>query len=926
MATEDHQDLNKTTTLQTHFDALIELPKGEREAALAALALEAKDREKLAALLRADSTDDTHIARVIESAVAQTTLQHQHGQMIGHWRIARELGAGGMGVVFLVERTQNDVQQRAALKLLRGFPSQDALAHLRRERRVLASLEHPNIARLIDLGETEDGQPYFVMEYIQGVDLLRHAQNHKLDLNARLQLFKSVIDAVAYAHQRLVIHRDLKPSNIWVSEEGVPKLLDFGVAKIVDDAESARETSTRVWTPRYASPEQKAGLAVDTTTDVYALGVVLRELLEAAEQTLDVDLRNVLAQATAQTRSERYPTALALQDDLQRWQQKLPVRATHNTRWYRARKFFSRHWLGSSLTAAALLGIIGFTWQLELARQRAVAAEIKASRADQLSRGTLSFFNNLVGELAPEQTLGKPLSLGEFLARGEKHLGGLKDAASKSRESGTADMLFAQAYLGMLYASYGDQKKALDLIQPSIGALRAQGLDDTPQFMELLKFQCILSFVQASAEQAAQACEDSARAFATASAAQPHSKTLAYEAAGVAGYARYIQGDFAQAAVEFARSEALARSDVRAVDLNFYGADISIYVDSLARLERFDEARAALDRSFLLYQQQGREDSSSLTRLHQARSKLESDLGNYLPALQSIDRALALHQKYVGARGSFYVDLLNQRAVCTSGLDRLLEAKEDLIKAAAENERLGHRVSSIVSVNLAILCENVGDYICAEQRYRSVMNDPEVWGNLVNDQQRNITIQWFRLLSFMGQYAEARAGFAELKQQHCQAENKHALDCFSIRANGVRNELLDGNPAAAFTLLTLAREEAKSLTSYQNELSQAARSALDKQVQAVIDKLALYVALAQSDWATANEAMQSYLKLTLELYGSDSRRARIAKLDRAELSFATGNKTQAKALLNEVLPMLRKELMPTQIDLVRAERLAKTLE
>ena len=209
------------------------------------------------------------------------------GSLIGAWRLVSHIGEGGMGAVWLAERAEGQFTQRGALKLLRiGLAFEEAIRRFRRERQILASLDHPNIAHLLDGGSTPDGLPYLVMEYIEGRLLYAHCAAEQVPLAERLELFLDLCEAVHSAHQRLVVHRDLKPGNVMVTGEGTVKLLDFGVAKIFEaeaaDAASALRTTDLPFTPLYASPEQLRGEEVGTASDVYSLGVLLYELLTGA--------------------------------------------------------------------------------------------------------------------------------------------------------------------------------------------------------------------------------------------------------------------------------------------------------------------------------------------------------------------------------------------------------------------------------------------------------------------------------------------------------------------------------------------------------------------------------------------------------------------------------------------------------------------
>lgn len=216
------------------------------------------------------------------------------GQTIGKYKLTELLGEGGMGAVFLAERTDGEFEQQVAIKLLKqGFVSKVALSRFVSERQILARLHHRYIAQLIDGGTTDEGMPYLIMEYVEGLPLLEYCQKKNLGLKERLQIFQNICSAVQYAHQHLVIHRDLKPSNIMVTEDGSPKLLDFGISKLVsaDGDEGQTQTEFRALTPAYASPEQIRGEPISTASDVYSLGVILYELL-TGKRPYDTDSKN----------------------------------------------------------------------------------------------------------------------------------------------------------------------------------------------------------------------------------------------------------------------------------------------------------------------------------------------------------------------------------------------------------------------------------------------------------------------------------------------------------------------------------------------------------------------------------------------------------------------------------------------------------
>ena len=349
--------------------------------------------------------------------------QNTYPAQIDDFRILHPIGSGGMGTVYLAEHADDGFKQLVALKLIkRGMDTSAVLKRFLMERRILAELDHPNIARMLDGGSTADGLPYFVMEYVEGDEIRKYANANNLGLEQRLELFRTVCSAVSSAHQRLVIHRDIKPTNILVTKDGEPKLLDFGIAKLISpdwNSEEATLTQFRVLTPGYASPEQMDGRAVSTATDVYSLGVVLYELLTGSRpfsfrdkdgrasgdkaltaeppkpsliacetsqpnhrtkqqrlvrktlfrpaqvtvaaiepSRLRGDLDNIILKAIRYEPERRYQSVQEFSADIRRWLDGLPVSATSDSRMYRFRKFCKRHRTPVLASAAAAVLLI----------------------------------------------------------------------------------------------------------------------------------------------------------------------------------------------------------------------------------------------------------------------------------------------------------------------------------------------------------------------------------------------------------------------------------------------------------------------------------------------------------------------------------------------------------------------------------------
>ncbi len=419
------------------LDAL-EKTNGERDEFLSEIGDEEVRAEVKSLLDSHEEIEDFIEAPVFKASevFAEKSSANLADKHFGHYKIVREIGAGGMGTVFLAERADGEFDQKVALKIVRQtIVDTETENRFRRERQILASLNHPHIAKLLDGGVSSAGEPFLVMEFVEGKSLIEFAEHKNLSIKARLKLFLKICSAVSFAHRNLIVHRDLKPSNILITVEGEPKLLDFGLAKILDLEADAAQTATafRAFTPSYASPEQLRGANVSTASDVYSLGVVLYELLtgkrpfdyqgksleqiiktvtetEAVKpsqiqnpkskiQNLKGDIDNILSVALRNEPERRYKSVEAFADDIERQMKGLPVKARPATFRYRAGKFIRRNSISVAAAVLILLsligGIVATAWQARQTQKEKEKAEAVNAFLEQILKYSNPILNNL---------------------------------------------------------------------------------------------------------------------------------------------------------------------------------------------------------------------------------------------------------------------------------------------------------------------------------------------------------------------------------------------------------------------------------------------------------------------------------------------------------------------------------------------------
>ena len=489
---------SQNPALRELFEALVDLSTHERGRFLDAHCSDPAQRAFVGRMLEANVGPDDALPNLPAATLAQllgdpiAAQALPPGSRIGPFELVEVLGEGGSSTVFRAARTVDGVRQEVALKLLRrGLYSPDAQRQFRRERQVLSQLQHPAIARLIEGGVTDTGAAYIALDLVEGVPITDYARDHRLDVRRRLLLFLDICGAVDAAHRALIVHRDLKPSNVLVTEEGVVKLLDFGIAKLLD-ADDDTQTRLPAFTPAYASPEQRSGGLITTATDVYALGVLLGELMTGERLTegslctpssqvsdqhlpgvlpaainvtrrqLRGDLDNIVLKALDADPTKRYASAGSLADDIERLLDGRPVAAHPPTRLYRARKFVRRHRGGVATTIAFLLAIFA---ALGIALWQAAIARAQAKRADAVQAFLVDVFQTN-SSYQDDQDKARATTAQQLLELGAKKIDGALSDAPEAK-------LQLLILLGDMHGGLGLDEEAAQLYRKAVSLAQA---------------------------------------------------------------------------------------------------------------------------------------------------------------------------------------------------------------------------------------------------------------------------------------------------------------------------------------------------------------------------------------------------------------------------------------------------------------------
>ena len=868
------------------------------------------------------------------------------GRQLGAWRIVEVIGRGGMGAVYAVERSDGAYAQRAALKLIRAAAdSPAARERFLRERQLLAQLRHPNIATLLDGGFSDEGDPYFVMEYVDGAPIDQWCDARKLDLRQRVQLFAQVLEAVSHAHRNLVIHRDLKPSNLLVDAQGRVKLLDFGIAKQLEGGD-ATATSDRALTFEYASPEQLHAAPVTTATDIWQLGIVLHRLLSSSHPfglTRDTPLAKQLhllerepeplTRAAMQASAEqaalrgeadgaalskslrgglaaivetclrrepeaRYASADALATDLQRWLEHRPVGAAQLGKVERTMLWLRRNRLLAASIGAVALALVAGTglalWQANEAR-----------RESARTRESLQFLSDTLAAASPMQAMATEVSVRQLLDSARAELDKRSTADPQVKQP-------VQRMLGRLYQALGEPTVAVGLFEQGLRGVTPAGRDEALALAgDLDDYSSALGSLERGKESLAVA----QRAAGLRNRFAPDDPAQQLYIHDQLGFAHYRTGDYKQAEQEWLQVLALARStrnpprDVVVNASQALSAMLSFNGDYKRSLEIVDQGIAFADRRGVPA------DSPLRINLLRARADALLKLGDAAAAESVVRRAIALQRKTTSDRGNHMADLQNTLGYALNDLGRYRESLQalsegNIIGIAASAAPTEHAVSLS---NLASVHESAGDYPKAIALGQEALATLAAAGVPADDPQRRMMDRnYTRGLGLAGQTDKAFPRMQALRERARKLDGEASAEFAFTTWQLVVMARHMHDPTRGVALLADARKRWAALVPpahpvFTHALRAEAAFARDS-----------------GDLAHAETAEREAIR-RLEAGGALPVDLAIARTELAAIRFDRGDKAEARTLLAQALPTLRDALLPQETSRAAAEALAKQL-
>ncbi|AWV08099.1 serine/threonine-protein kinase [Marilutibacter maris] len=897
------------------FHEALDRPREERDLYLET---EESDPEIVATVKRLIEYDDDTEADPISERLA-SVAQCSTARVIGRYRLLQELGVGGMGTVFLAERDIEGRPQQVALKVLRGVPNATGKRRMARERSILAGLNHPNIARHIDGGESAEGQPYLVMDYVDGLPLPSYLKTTRPSLTRRLELFLHLCDAVQHAHQRLVLHRDIKPSNVVVRDDGTPVLLDFGVGALLEEGGESG-TVTRAFTPGYSAPEQRSGQAETTVTDVFGLGALLFDLLtdkrhpefckEGAampapsrvstleeRRRLHGDLDYVVAKATHIEPERRYSTVAELSEDVRRYLGGFPVTAGPDSALYRLTKFVLRHRTVAIASVAMLtLGAVS-VWKLDIERARALEAERTSQREAVNAKASRDFLVSVLAEASPEAVRGQTVAVSTLLS----------NAAAKLRQGHIQDpraRAMAWMTVAEVYADINDPKSALAAAETAFGLVEKLDGGD-------LDIEARASHVRGLAliqlERAPEARD-----------ALNHAIDLSRQLGKSAPVMARMRSDYGTALLyggAFEPSEQEHRKALELLDAHpsrdpllrtriLLGLARTLYhkgdIGSAARF--IDQARAEGRRTLA-------DDGFQSYQLHRVAMMVRHAEQRYDEALEHAEQALSQAYRVYGEKSRFTADMELYLGALLDDLGRSRTALSHYHRSQqiAKELNLSDAIQARDAVRLAMAHSNLSDHdtviALTSDALRRMPDDPVYapW---------RIRARYTRALSLgtLGRYDEADE---DLREAVVLSAGQGDASFTSLPFVKLRS---------AEALMAMERyEEAGSALAEAAPVEHAAGS--DPKAVLALMHLQARLDAQRGDMDAARRHGEQALALARKHYLPDTLPIARIELDTARIAIRQDDQVRGRELLDLALPVLRRELDPRAAELVEVARL-----
>lgn len=898
---------DRFTDVRQLFDKVADLPPSEQHHALHAHTNDPQVIAEVQALLSAQTVFLQRVQRPLHAALQAADGMLEPGTQLGPWRIGACIGSGGMGWVYRAERADGNFELTVAIKVLRGFVDDAAQQRLARERQILADLAHPDIARLLDGGSTEAGQPYLVMEYVEGEPIDRHCLENGLDLNARIALFERVCAAVAHAHRQLIVHCDIKPSNVLVRNNGAPVLIDFGIASVLASGRDDTDGGA-LSTPRYASPEQLAGQRISTLSDVFSLGLLLYELLlgarvpggadsqtqasalhpstaantPALKRRLRGDLDAIVAHATMAVPAQRYPSVAALAKDLQRHKQHMPVRARAGGLLYRAARWGRRHWQLAAVLAVLVTLATGFSFTLKQERDRAVHAErvakVEANTAQQVSDFLISVFEFANPAVHPNHDI----TAREILDQGAQQI----NASLADQPRVKARLLYV---LGRAYQMIGRSDKAVGLYDQSATQYLAAGVNAPLDAADSLSQQAVLESNLGHLDAAAATV---AKVVGLRHGRVAKDSLAMADSLNTRGLIEANQSRYAVAEHDFLRALAIRRTK-----LGDQSHSVAVTLQNLGLLYhqwgREKQAQDYYRKALKLKRARFGPDhpETLITLINYARSLSVS--GDWQQAIPMLRRAVKAGVHIYGAENSRLALLYNELGSAVHDRGHFREAADNYRHAMAIYTKLGLEHSSDFAPplnNLASAMEDMGDIKAAIPLYRQSL---ALRRKVFDSNSASVT------------HGEYKLGRALMKGGHMVEAGKLLGSALKVRRATV------GENSSATLWSELMHAEWLRRKGHLAQAASAFAATEHSPVKLNSHMLATrarglgLIALAQGDVATAQTQLKLAWSTLAQVWGASHPLTAEAALDYVRALRAAGQTRQADKLLKQVAPVVR---------------------